>query len=147
MMQSPLRRCAPVLFAAGLLVGGLSAGSSAQRTELPLPELLRSTHVHGLAVDRADRGSLLIATHHGLYRARIETGEAELVSERTDDFMGFTPHPIEESVLYASGHPAGRGTWASSPRRTEAGAGATFLPASADPSTFIRWTSARPIRA
>jgi len=109
MMQSHLRRCATALFAAGLLVGGLSAGSLAQQTELPLSELLRSTHVHGLAVDRADRGSLLIATHHGLYRARIETGAVELVSERTDDFMGFTPHPTDESVLYASGHPAAGG--------------------------------------
>ncbi len=109
MMQNPLRRCAPVLFATGLLLGGWSAGSLAQQTELSLPALLRSTHVHGLAVDRADRRSLLIATHHGLYRARIDNGEIELVSERADDFMGFTPHPADEDVLYASGHPAGGG--------------------------------------
>lgn len=107
MTQNLLRSCIPVLFAAGLLVGGLPIGSLAG--EVSLSDLLRSTHVHGLAIDRADRGSLLIATHHGLYRARIDSGEAERVSERTDDFMGFTPHPADESVLYASGHPAGGG--------------------------------------
>lgn len=58
---------------------------------------------------RADRGSLLIATHHGLYRARIDNGETELVSERTDDFLGFTQHPADEDILYASGHPGGGG--------------------------------------
>lgn len=108
MRKNLLRSCIPALFAAGLLAGGLSAGSSAE-TAVSLSELLRSTHVHGLAIDRADRGSLLIATHHGLYRARIDSGTAELASERTDDFMGFTPHPTDEGVLYASGHPAGGG--------------------------------------
>lgn len=103
-----LSRCIPALLAAGLLAGGVLAGASAQ-SSASLSELLRSTHVHGLAVDRADRGSLLIATHHGLYRAHIDGGEAELVSEHTDDFMGFTPHPADDGILYASGHPAGGG--------------------------------------
>ncbi|ANK79853.1 MAG: hypothetical protein TEF_02895 [Rhizobiales bacterium NRL2] len=30
----------------------------------------------------------------------------DLVSERQDDFMGFTPHPTDAPTLYASGHPA-----------------------------------------
>lgn len=71
-----------------------------------LTELLQSTHIHGLAVDRADGGRLLIATHHGLHALRLATGMVEQVSERRDDFMGFTPHPTDETTLYASGHPA-----------------------------------------
>jgi len=73
--------------------------------ESPLPRLLGSTHVHGLAVDRRDPSRLLIATHHGLYTAGPE-GPARLLSERQDDFMGFTPHPTDPLSLYASGHPA-----------------------------------------
>jgi photosystem II stability/assembly factor-like uncharacterized protein len=65
------------------------------------------THFHGLAVDRADPSYLLIATHHGLYRAAPD-GKAELVSE-VQDFMGFNPHPTDPMKLYASGHPAAGG--------------------------------------
>jgi photosystem II stability/assembly factor-like uncharacterized protein len=72
---------------------------------IPLPRLLGSTHVHGLAVDRADPSRLLIATHHGFYVAS-PGGSARRVSEHQDDLMGFTPHPTNPKVLYASGHPA-----------------------------------------
>lgn len=72
---------------------------------IPLTQLLRSTHIHGLAVDRADSGRLLIATHHGLHALRLATGIVEPVSERRDDFMGFTLHPTDATSLYASGHP------------------------------------------
>jgi photosystem II stability/assembly factor-like uncharacterized protein len=57
-------------------------------------------------VDRADGGRLLIATHHGLHALRLDTATVEPVSERRDDFMGFTPHPTDAMRLYASGHPA-----------------------------------------
>ena len=72
----------------------------------PLADLLRSTHIHGVAVDRADRERLLIATHHGLYALRLESGTVDLISEQQDDFMGFTAHPTDARRLYASGHPA-----------------------------------------
>jgi photosystem II stability/assembly factor-like uncharacterized protein len=34
---------------------------------------------------------------------------ARRISDTTDDFMGFTPHPTDRSILYASGHPRGGG--------------------------------------
>ena len=91
---------------AAALTLGLSAGAGETR---PLGELLRATHVHGLAVDRADPGRLLIATHHGLHALRLEDGTVVPVAETRDDFMGFTPHPEDPDTLYASGHPAGGG--------------------------------------
>ena len=66
--------------------------------------LSRHTHIHGLAVDGNDSSRLLIATHHGLYRAGPD-GEAERISE-VQDFMGFNPHPSDPNTLFASGHPA-----------------------------------------
>jgi photosystem II stability/assembly factor-like uncharacterized protein len=36
-------------------------------------------------------------------------GSAQRISKSTDDYMGFTPHPADPSVLYASGHPASGG--------------------------------------
>jgi len=68
---------------------------------------LDGTHVHGLAWDPADPNRLLIATHHGLMA--LEDGEIEAVSERRDDFMGFSVHPGGNGVYLASGHPAGGG--------------------------------------
>ncbi|MFN4282456.1 MAG: WD40/YVTN/BNR-like repeat-containing protein [Alphaproteobacteria bacterium] len=93
------------LFAAVVLLI-ISPLTAHAQSGVPLTELLRSTHIHGLAVDRADSGRLLIATHHGLHALRLATGIVEPISERRDDFMGFTPHPIEATKLYASGHPA-----------------------------------------
>ncbi|WP_230534653.1 WD40/YVTN/BNR-like repeat-containing protein, partial [Microvirga roseola] len=55
-------------------------------------------------VDRQDPSKLLIATHHGLFRAGAD-GKAERISE-VQDFMGFNPHPSDPKTLYASGHPA-----------------------------------------
>ncbi len=74
---------------------------------LRISELSRKTHIHGLAVDRQDPSNLLIATHHGLFRAGAD-GNAERISE-VQDFMGFNPHPTDPSTLYASGHPADGG--------------------------------------
>jgi hypothetical protein len=68
---------------------------------------LDGTHVHGLAWDPADPDRLLIATHHGLMA--LEGGELDGVSERQDDFMGFSVHPSGNGVYLASGHPAGGG--------------------------------------
>lgn len=78
---------------------------------MPLTELLRSTHIHGLAVDHADGGRLHIATQHGLHVLRLDSGMVEPVSERQDDFMGFRPHPINAAALYASGPPAHGGNF------------------------------------
>lgn len=94
--------------AAVAIATGLAAASMSAAIAEPLDELLRRTHVHGLAVDRGDPDRLLVATHHGLYAAYSDNRVARL-SERQDDLMGFFPHPAEPDVLYASGHPPGGG--------------------------------------
>jgi photosystem II stability/assembly factor-like uncharacterized protein len=70
-------------------------------------DLKEHTHIHGLAVDRKDPSQLLVATHHGLYRVKVD-GNAKLISV-VQDFMGFTPDPSNSNGLFASGHPAGGG--------------------------------------
>src|SRR3546814_9389478 len=70
--------------------------------------LTGETHFHGIAVDPHDPDRLYLATHHGFYVVGPD-GVAQRVSETEDDFMGFTPHPADPEVLYASGHPAGGG--------------------------------------
>lgn len=81
---------------------GYSVRSEATET-LEVSKLPGHTHIHGLAVDRQDPSRLLIATHHGLFRAGPD-GKAERISE-VQDFMGFSPHPSDPRTLYASGHP------------------------------------------
>jgi len=90
-----------------LLLGAMlaSAGSvPAKAQAVAVSELRNRTHVHGLAVDRQDSRYLLIATHHGLFRAGPD-GRAERVSV-VQDFMGFSAHPSDPKAFFASGHPA-----------------------------------------
>jgi photosystem II stability/assembly factor-like uncharacterized protein len=94
------------VIAVALLVLASPTGLAAAETTA-VSELAGKTHIHGLAVDRSDPSFLLIATHHGLFRAGPD-GAAVLVSE-VQDFMGFNPHPSQPDLLYASGHPAGGG--------------------------------------
>ncbi|MFW6028197.1 MAG: WD40/YVTN/BNR-like repeat-containing protein [bacterium] len=107
MMSIRLLACM-IVVAGGVLMALMPSLSPAQ-SERPLIELLGSTHIHGLAVHRADPGRLLIATHHGLHALNVDAGTTAPVSEQQDDFMGFTAHPAEAGILYASGHPAGGG--------------------------------------
>lgn len=58
-------------------------------------------HVHGLGVDPQD-GGLYVGTHYGLFRMS-ESGEAALVADRVQDFMGFTV--VGPGHFLASGHP------------------------------------------
>lgn len=58
-------------------------------------------HVHGLGVDPQD-GALYVGTHYGLFRMS-ESGQAELVADRVQDFMGFTV--VGPGHFLASGHP------------------------------------------
>lgn len=92
-----------VLAAAAFLV---SRSFSADETTVSA--LAEDTHFHGIAVDPRDANRLYLATHHGVFTVGPE-GMARRVSESEDDFMGFTPHPADPDVLYASGHPAGGG--------------------------------------
>lgn len=100
-----MNRTIPTAFAvlAALLALAAAPQAGAAGEVLPVQELNEHTHIHGLAVDRVHEGHLLIATHHGVFRADPD-GLAERISP-VKDFMGFTPHPKEAQVFYGSGHP------------------------------------------
>ena len=90
-----------------LLVGLLLTkpqSSSADQT-IPLEVLISQTHLHGIAVDSVDPTRLYLATHHGFFLVSAD-GTATRLSDNSNDYMGFTPHPINPSVFYASGHPS-----------------------------------------
>jgi len=100
--------CAPLLPGVALAIALIAAAGTASAAETTtLDSLRQATHYHGIAVDPADPARLFLATHHGLY-AVTSDGNAQLLSP-VQDFMGFTPHPGDPNILYASGHPAGGG--------------------------------------
>lgn len=90
----------PVLVAFALAIGNQGP---ARAETIDVSTLHAHTHIHGLAVDRIDPSQLLIATHHGLFRAGPD-GTAERISV-VQDFMGFNADPADPNKLYASGHP------------------------------------------
>ncbi|MCA1704355.1 MAG: hypothetical protein LC808_14275, partial [Actinobacteria bacterium] len=59
-------------------------------------------HVHGLGINPVD-GSLLIATHTGLFRAAKGRQRATRVANRFQDTMGFTV--VGPNEFLGSGHP------------------------------------------
>lgn len=79
----------------------------AKASDTTVAALSKDTHFHGIAVDAADSSRIFLATHHGLYVTGTD-GKAQRVSE-VRDYMGFTAHPAEPAILFASGHPAGGG--------------------------------------
>lgn len=85
----------------------LLAGCSA-----PAGDDVRITDIHGLALDPDRPSRLYVATHHGLFVADNDTKWAA-VTKDPFDMMGFTMHPRDGNIMYASGHPgrAGQG-WA-----------------------------------
>ena len=89
-------------------VGLVYAYSSSSTSEATIAGLFEETHIHGIAVDAKDPTRLFLATHHGLFIAGLD-GRTRRVSTTRDDFMGFTVHPTDPSVLYASGHPVAGG--------------------------------------
>ncbi len=86
----------------------LLASSALRADETSISALAQRTHFHGIAVDVKDPSRLYLATHHGLYLVGPD-GKATALSETRDDFMGFTTHPTDPSILYASGHPVSGG--------------------------------------
>lgn len=90
------------------LAFALSIAAPALAQTKTVADLAGNTHIHGLAFDRAEPSKILIATHHGLLVAGSD-GTLTEVSESQDDFMGFTPHPADPAILFASGHPKGGG--------------------------------------
>lgn len=87
---------------------GLVPTRGSAEEEMMVSTLAKQTHFHGIAVHGRDASSLYLATHHGFYVVTPD-GKATRASETRDDFMGFTPHPTNDGILYASGHPAGGG--------------------------------------
>src|SRR5918992_3247298 len=83
-----------------------SAGATAAVTigAQPTPSGPEIHHIHGLAIDRQDPEVVYIATHTGLVRLRPNAA-AEWIGEQRFDLMGFTAHPQNADVVYASGHP------------------------------------------
>ncbi|MEX0628625.1 MAG: exo-alpha-sialidase [Cucumibacter sp.] len=90
---------------AAIIVLVISGMQAAAALSIPIAEV---AHIHGIAFDPTQAGRVLLATHLGLYRTTGD-GNAEIVSSDTSDYMGFTPHPTDAGLLYASGHPAGGG--------------------------------------
>lgn len=106
-MKLRLTKHAPALAMCALAMLAPARPVAAEEVTTTLAELRSVTHFHGLAVDRVDPSRLLLATHHGFFLVTPD-GAARLLSP-VQDFMGFTPHPSDPLVFYASGHPAGGG--------------------------------------
>jgi len=95
------------LFVTLIAIWPMLESVAAADDKIPVAELPEHTHIHGIAVDRSDPTRLFIATHHGFFVATAD-GMATRLSP-IQDFMGFTPHPSDPVMFYASGHPAAGG--------------------------------------
>lgn len=95
------RECLWVMGWASLWGVGLMSAPAEGQQPTGLPEI---HHIHGLAVDQRDPEILYIATHTGLVRVRPNMMAVWVGSHRFD-LMGFTAHPSDTSLVYASGHP------------------------------------------
>ncbi|WP_269929838.1 WD40/YVTN/BNR-like repeat-containing protein [Aminobacter sp. HY435] len=100
--------CRPGLFAFLSALMALGSALPVPAQGMSVADLAGKTHIHGLAFDRADPTSVLVATHHGLMKAAAD-GTVSPVSDSRDDFMGFVPHPSDAAILFASGHPQSGG--------------------------------------
>lgn len=78
--------------------------NTASNTAKELKPVSSFTHAHGLAVDVVDPNKLYIATHHGIF-VLLNDKDLYQVGDSTDDYMGFTPHPVIPNIIYGSGHP------------------------------------------
>jgi hypothetical protein len=95
---------AVVAVVAGAITVSAIRGSGSEPT---LAELVSEAdpgpvHVHGLGVNPAD-GSLFIATHTGMFRSPEGEVDAERVTDRYQDTMGFTV--AGKNRFLGSGHP------------------------------------------
>jgi hypothetical protein len=89
-------RFSVLLTLAVLLLAGCSSA--------PTDGEVRIQDIHGLALDPAQPTRLYVATHHGLFVAENDSKWAAVTKEPFD-MMGFTMHPGDGSIMYASGHP------------------------------------------
>ena len=89
----------------GVLFGALLSLMAQAAEPIPFDQI---SHIHGIAVNPKNTSQLYLATHHGLYLAS-QDGTAVAISQTRDDLMGFSLHPNDPDMLYASGHPSGGG--------------------------------------
>lgn len=102
----PIRRAAvAAAVASALALAGCSAVSAPETTPEDSPPSAVFEHIHELVIDPTD-GTLLVATHEGLFRLAIgPDGSATSdgpIGGLDFDPMGFT---IVDGTAYASGHP------------------------------------------
>ncbi len=101
-----------IIAAAGFILLPLGDKSSSknesQNTESYLKPVDSFQHAHGLTVDVTDPGKLYIATHNGLFMLQNDK-DLYQVGLKTDDYMGFSPHPTDSKTFFTSGHPKGGG--------------------------------------
>jgi hypothetical protein len=100
------RHALAIILAVGATVTGVgAAGCSDDGEDARLADAARDAgpvHVHGLGVNPAD-GSLVIATHTGLFRMERGSDEAVRIGDRYQDTMGFTV--VGPDRFLGSGHP------------------------------------------
>ncbi len=89
---------------AALAATGWAGHSTSQDRPVPLSEV---SHIHGIGFDPEEPGSIFLATHYGLFKARPD-GTAVQISVDRSDYMGFSPDPAGDRLL-ASGHPEAGG--------------------------------------
>lgn len=95
-----IRRCA-ILAAAILAASAIVARGAEVAAPEPIP-LAETPHIHGVVVDPDNASRLVLVTPAGIYAATRD-GRSIRVSEGTEDFRGFAPHPTEPHVFLSSG--------------------------------------------
>jgi hypothetical protein len=93
-----------LLVAGALLWGSSSGGQEEVFTGVPFTDP-GPIHVHGLGINPAD-GSLIIATHTGLFRVGKDSRKAVRIADRFQDTMGFSV--VGPDRFLGSGHPDAR---------------------------------------
>jgi photosystem II stability/assembly factor-like uncharacterized protein len=94
-----------LIIAATTLAISFGTTNSISAAETNVSALTRDTDFHGIAVDANNSSRIYLATHHGLFVV-APNGDVDRVSDMRADFMGFTPHPTNSNIFYASGHPS-----------------------------------------
>jgi photosystem II stability/assembly factor-like uncharacterized protein len=107
-MKSRSVRILPFALAVGVFLSVVAGTMWLRTSAAERIRLSEVSHIHGIAVDPGDASRLYLATHHGLFLTSSD-GTATRVSDNTNDYMGFMPHPTDANLLFASGHPSGGG--------------------------------------
>lgn len=103
--RTSARNCAVTLIGSGAVAGALLLAGCTTLAPIETRPETTFEHIHELAVDPSD-GTLLVATHEGLFRLTVEPDGASGIEGPLGgldfDPMGFT---IADGIAYASGHP------------------------------------------